>query len=93
MKSESSSKKTMVDTSKKTVKKNSKIKNVTITKFKDLEGQFLHVKVGDAISPATIDQISDIQKKIEDLFEKNNVNCLAFVTHHAVSIDIVEKES
>ena len=68
-------------------------KKISITKFKDLEGQFLHVKVGDANTPAIDDQISDIQKEIVRLFEENNINCVAFVTHHAVSINIIEKEN
>lgn len=93
MKSENSNKEIMGNTSKKTVKKNSKSKNITVTKFKDLEGKFLHVKVGNARSPATTEQISDIQTNIVGLFEKNYINCIVFVTHHAVSVDIIEKEN
>ena len=59
----------------------------------DLEGKFLHIRVGGPSLPATDEQISDIQNNIIELFEKNNINCLAFVTHHAVTMDIIEKES
>jgi len=78
--------------SKKTISKVSESKDITIAKFEDLEGKFLHIKVGNSDLPATDDQISNIETAIVDLFEKNNINCLVFVTHHAVSIDIVEKE-
>jgi len=78
-------------TKKKAVKKT--IKKNDTTKFKDLEGKFIHIKVGSVESPATESQISDIQSKIIDLFERNSINCLAFVTHHAVTMDIIEKEN
>lgn len=91
MKSENSKKETMDKTSKKTTAAK-KGKVISITKFKDLEGKFLHVKVGNADRPATDDQIEDIQNKIVSLFEKNNVNCLTFVTHHAVDMEIIEKD-
>lgn len=84
-------KETMSNTTKKTIVKETS-KKVKITKFDDLEGKFLHVQVGNADSPASTEQISDIQKKIVNLFVENDVNCLAFVTHHAVSINIIEKE-
>jgi hypothetical protein len=54
----------------------------------DLEGKFLLVKVGNKENPASNEDISDIEKKLIALFTKNNVNCLAFVTHHAVTIDM-----
>ena len=54
-----------------------------------LENKFLLVKVGDEHRPATNEDIEEIQEKLEDLFDKNNINCLAFVTHHAISMDIL----
>jgi hypothetical protein len=95
MKSENSKKETVDKTSKKTttVKKDSKGKAISITKFKDLEGKFLHVKVGNADHPALVEDIKSIQEQILALFERNNVNCLAFVTHHAVDMDIIEKDN
>ena len=92
MNSESNSKKTMDKTLKKTtVKKTNKGKTISITKFEDLEGKFLHVKVGHEDRPATVEDINSIQEQLVALFEKNNVDCLAFVTHHSVSMDIIEK--
>lgn len=58
--------------------------------YKDIKGRLLHIKIGDADSPATSDDILDLQGRIEEILEKNSVDCLALVTHHAVQIDIVE---
>ena len=71
---------------KKIIKKTSKTKK----KFSYLEGKFLLVRVGDREKAATEDQIKEIESKLLELFEKNNVNCLTFVTHHAVDITIFE---
>ena len=49
------------------------------------------VRVGDKESPATDNDIKDIEGKITTLLASNNVNCLVFVTHHAVRVDIIEK--
>ena len=73
------------------VKTNSE-KQVKIQKFKDIEGKFLHIKVGTKESPATEDHIKQIEKQIVSLFEGTNINCLVFVTHHAVDISILEKQ-
>ena len=88
--SKAKSKKT---TKKKTVSKKETTtpKAVTIQKFEDVEGKFLHVKVGDANRPATDDDIKLIQEQLTELFKKNNVDCLLFVTHHAIEVDIIEK--
>ena len=66
-------------------------KDVTIHKFKDIEGKFLLVKVGTDQRPATSEDIEDVQSRLVTLLENNNVNCLAFVTHHAVEVSIVEQ--
>jgi hypothetical protein len=75
---------------KKTIKKkiDSK-KDIEAYRFNDLEGKFLHIKVGTQDSPATEIQIKDVEKQIVSLFQKNNVNCLTFVTHHAVDMAII----
>ena len=75
----------------KKVSKKASNKSVSIKKFKDLDGKFLLVRVGTKEEPASSAQINDIQTKLVELFEKNSVNCLTFVTHHAVDIDIIEK--
>lgn len=69
-----------------------KNQDMSVIEFEDLEGKFIHVKVGTSDSPASREQIEEIQNKIISLFEKNNISCLAFVTHHAVSMEIIEKE-
>jgi len=61
-------------------------------KVKDLEGKFLLVKVGNEDHPATDDQIKNVQDKLLELLEANNIDCVAFVTHHAVSMEIIEKQ-
>jgi hypothetical protein len=66
-------------------------KKIRMKKFGDLEGKFLLVRVGTQDEPATKAQIDEIQTKVVDLFEKNGVNCLTFVTHHAVNMSIIEK--
>ena len=55
---------------------------VKIKKFKvkDLEGKFLLVKVGTEDHPATDTQIKDVQEKLLELLESNNIDCVAFVT-------------
>jgi len=61
-------------------------KAIEIKKFNDLEGRFLLVRVGTDKDPATEPQIKDIEDKLIKLFKDNNVNCLTFVTHHAVDV-------
>ena len=65
-------------------------KNILIKKMSDLEGKFLLVRVGSTEQPASDAQIEDIQNKLQKFLEDNNVHCLAFVTHHAVEMDIIE---
>ncbi len=77
---------------KKKVEDNTSISKVKLQKLKDLEGKFLLVKVGTPEQPARDFQINDVQNRLADLFEKNNVNCVVFVTHHAVSMEIIEKQ-
>jgi hypothetical protein len=64
---------------------------VKIKKFKELEGNLLLVKVGNDALPAATEQIKDVQDKLVDLFAANDVNCLVFVTHHYVDMEIIEK--
>lgn len=58
----------------------------------DLENKFLLVRVGTNDRPAKDIDIKEVQEKLEKMLKDNNVNCLTFVTHHAVSIDILEKK-
>jgi len=64
---------------------------VAIKTFNDLEGKLLLVKVGNDDRPATDADIEDIESKLTSLLEENNIDCLAFVTHHAIEFEIIEK--
>lgn len=80
-------------TSKKKVSKKKEVnsKAVTVQKFKDLEGKFLLVKVGNDAHPSTDIDVEDIENQLVGLFEEYDINCLAFVTHHAVEMEIIDK--
>lgn len=62
---------------------------VSTTNFDNVQGKFLLVRVGNQDDPAGQAEIDAIRDQLIDLFEKNNVDCLALVTHHAVSIDVI----
>lgn len=64
-------------------------KEIPIVVF-DVEGKMIHIKVGTHDRPATDEDVSAIEEKIVDLFNNNNINCLAFVTHHAVEVDVIK---
>lgn len=66
--------------------------SVRVSKIEDLEGKFLLVRVGSPDQPATDSQIKDVQEQLVELLEMNNINCVAFVTHHAVEMEIIEKQ-
>ncbi len=59
-----------------------------VLRFSSLEGRFLHVKVGDAHKPAEEKEIKEIREGLEKVFNANDINCIAFVSHHAVEITI-----
>ena len=82
-----------METEKKDIKKDNsaKGKRVKVTSFDDLEGKFLLVRVGNDNIPADDSQIKDVQTKLVKLFEENNIDCVAFVTHHYVDMKIIEK--
>jgi len=66
---------------------------VRVQKIKDLEGKFLLVRVGTPDLPATSQQIQNVQDQLIDLLEENNINCVAFVTHHAIEMEVIEKRN
>ena len=80
-------KKQIQNKSKKTV--SSQKVEVEKSEFLNVEGKFLLVRVGTDIAPASDEQIEEVRKGLEKLFDKNKVNCLTYVTHHAVSIDVI----
>jgi hypothetical protein len=70
-------------------------KDLPIIPIKDLEGKFLHVKVGNndprwQEADFSDNEIKKVEKNFLDLMEKNKINCIVFVTHHAVEINLVE---
>ena len=77
------------NTAKKPIAKKIEAKGIEATEFKGIEGKFLLVKVGTEAKPATEEQIKDIKTQLTDLFEENHVDCLTYVTHHAVDITII----
>ena len=50
----------------------------------------MHVRVGDRDRPAGDSDIEDMENRLRKLFEQNNVDCMAFVTHHAVEMCLIE---
>jgi hypothetical protein len=60
------------------------------TKVFDIEGKFLHIKVGTENSPAIDEQIEEINNKMVKLLTDNNIKCAVLVTHHAVEIKKIE---
>ena len=65
---------------------------VKVEIFDDLQNKFLLVKVGNDIYPAKNEQIKEIEEKLTSLLEEHKINCLAFVTHHYVDFQILEKK-
>ena len=57
--------------------------------FRDLEGAFLLINVGTPDKPADNSDLQDIASTITGLFEENNINCIAYVTHHAVTMRVI----
>jgi len=55
----------------------------------DIDGKFLLVKVGSEAKPASNEDIKNVQQTLSSLFEKNSVECLYYVTHNNVAIEII----
>ena len=62
------------------------------TVYEDLNNKFVFVRVGDRDRPAEDEEIEKVKEELDKIFDENGINCLLFVTHHAVSIDIIEKK-
>ena len=56
----------------------------------DIEGKLLLVRVGSADRPANGDDIEEVENKLVKLLNDNKINCAVLVTHHAVTIDLIE---
>jgi len=67
--------------------KKTKSKETEITKF-DIEGKFIHIKVGNEVKPAEDKDVASIEEKVTEIIEENNIKCIVFVTHHAVEVKV-----
>jgi hypothetical protein len=64
-----------------------KPKEIKVNNF-TINGNFVHIKVGNEILPASDNEIASIEEKISEIIESNNIECIVFVTHHAVEINV-----
>lgn len=55
----------------------------------DVDGKFLHVKVGNDNYPAKQNELEEIEEKFNEIINKNKLNTMVLVTHHAVTIDFI----
>lgn len=57
----------------------------------DIEGKFLHIRVGNTQRPTDDKEIGEVTAQIDDLLKNNGVkNCIVYVSHHAIFIDVVK---
>ena len=91
MKDQIKGEETMTETQSKvkTQRKKPSKKKVEAAQFDQLQGKFLLVRVGTADEPAKKEEIDAIREQLIELFDKNDIDCLAFVTHHAVEMEII----
>jgi len=68
--------------------KNTENKKPVRTKKFDINGKFIHIKVGNEKKPATDDDIASVEEKINDVIEANGLSCIVFVTHHGVEVSV-----
>ena len=78
--------KTVVE-SKPIKKAKEEVKEEEIKKYL-IEGKFIHIKVGNEARPASGQDIAETEEKITEIIESNKINCIVFVTHHAVEINV-----
>ena len=60
--------------------------------YANIEGQFLHIKVGNSNDTNMWEQIKDIEDKMVKLLEDNQVNCLVLVTDYSAEVNLIEKK-
>ncbi|NJL70442.1 MAG: hypothetical protein HC888_01930 [Candidatus Competibacteraceae bacterium] len=60
--------------------------------FTELNGKFIHVKVGAPEGSASLvgEEIKKVQDDLVKLLEDNNIDCLLYVSHEFVNIQIIE---
>jgi len=59
--------------------------------YADIEGKFMHIRVGNKEDPPGGEDIKEIENKLVSLFERNDINCIAFVTDYNVDIKLIER--
>jgi len=68
-----------------------KISDIEKINIKDLEGNFLLVKVGDNKRPATTEDLKAISNQLHNVFKDINVRVI--VTHHSIDFSVVSLPS
>lgn len=70
------------------------------TDFKELDGKLLHIQVGDSSwgsetlnSELLQKEIKYVENQILSLMNNNDINCLVWVTHPFIKINIIESMS
>ena len=59
--------------------------------YQDIEGKFMHIRVGDKDSDTIGVSIKEIEDKLVKLFSINDINCVVFVTSYDVDIKLIER--
>lgn len=67
----------------------SKTKKKISKNIYSISNRFVHIKVGDKDRPASEAEITKIQENFDEYIKDNNIDCLVFVTHHAVNISVI----
>jgi len=57
--------------------------------YKELDGKLIFIKVGTETKHASEEEIEKVRKSWEEFLEKNNVDCLLYVGHHAIDIKVL----
>lgn len=65
------------------------VKEIASIKCKELEGRFLHIKIGNDDRPAEPEHIASAQEEINKILDDYQINAVAWVTHHLVEIRII----
>lgn len=64
-------------------------KKAPIKKNKYLDGKLIFIKVGTEAKQASGEEIEKVRKSWEEFLEKNNIDCLLYVGHHAIDIKVL----
>lgn len=64
-------------------------KKVSNKKNKYLDGKLIFIRVGTESKQASGEEIEKVRKSWEEFLEKNNIDCLLYVGHHAIDIKVL----